>query len=292
MPRSCSSGSRSVSLPVSARTSHVLPWSMWPAVPTVSGTGGAALRPRPVRGTTAGIIRRRGRADGLGGLVHFGVGQRAAVQEEPAVADDAEDRRVAGAERRGELLGRARTRSSGARRAAARRRRRGRPSPRPRRPSARRGARRAPAPPRPARASIRRTGTRARGRAQRGQRPLERGQGELVGAQGALERMAAQPLDEVGATGDDAGLGPAEELVARERRRGARPPRCSRARIGSSPRAARARPSRGRPRAPRRGARPAGRARAATAARRSRRCGSWTGGREEPRPSASPIARS
>src|ERR671923_95180 len=37
MPRACSSGSRSVSLPVKARTSHVLPWSMWPAVPTVSG---------------------------------------------------------------------------------------------------------------------------------------------------------------------------------------------------------------------------------------------------------------
>src|SRR5919204_3194020 len=37
MPRRCSSGRRSVSLPVSPRTSHVLPWSMWPAVPTVSG---------------------------------------------------------------------------------------------------------------------------------------------------------------------------------------------------------------------------------------------------------------
>src|SRR5438034_2443113 len=36
MPRRCSSGSRSVSLPVSARTSQVLPWSMCPAVPTVS----------------------------------------------------------------------------------------------------------------------------------------------------------------------------------------------------------------------------------------------------------------
>src|SRR5918911_943572 len=36
MPRSRSSGSRSVSLPVSARTSHVLPWSMCPAVPTVN----------------------------------------------------------------------------------------------------------------------------------------------------------------------------------------------------------------------------------------------------------------
>src|SRR2546423_1293937 len=30
MPRRCSSGRRSVSLPVSARTSHVLPWSLGP----------------------------------------------------------------------------------------------------------------------------------------------------------------------------------------------------------------------------------------------------------------------
>src|SRR6185436_18134150 len=37
MPRRCSSGRRSVSLPVRARTSQVLPWSMCPAVPTVSG---------------------------------------------------------------------------------------------------------------------------------------------------------------------------------------------------------------------------------------------------------------
>ena len=37
IPRRCSSGSRSVSLPVSARTSQVLPWSTCPAVPTVSG---------------------------------------------------------------------------------------------------------------------------------------------------------------------------------------------------------------------------------------------------------------
>src|SRR5207247_2537329 len=44
MPRSFSAGKRSVSLPVSARTSQVLPWSMWPAVPTVSGI-------RPMLGT-------------------------------------------------------------------------------------------------------------------------------------------------------------------------------------------------------------------------------------------------
>src|SRR6266513_546251 len=47
MPRACSSGRRSVSLPVSARTSHVLPWSMCPAVPTVSGIVLGSGRPRP-----------------------------------------------------------------------------------------------------------------------------------------------------------------------------------------------------------------------------------------------------
>ena len=36
MPRAFSSGSRSVSTPVSARTSAVLPWSMCPAVPTTT----------------------------------------------------------------------------------------------------------------------------------------------------------------------------------------------------------------------------------------------------------------
>jgi L-seryl-tRNA(Ser) seleniumtransferase len=41
IPRRCSSGSRSVSTPVSARMSAVLPWSMWPAVPTtvIAGRG-------------------------------------------------------------------------------------------------------------------------------------------------------------------------------------------------------------------------------------------------------------
>ena len=50
IPRRCSSGNRSVSLPVSARTSHVFPWSMCPAVPTVSGvTDPFALWPTPRR---------------------------------------------------------------------------------------------------------------------------------------------------------------------------------------------------------------------------------------------------
>src|SRR6476619_231157 len=35
IPRRFSSSSRSVSMPVSARTSAVLPWSMWPALPAI-----------------------------------------------------------------------------------------------------------------------------------------------------------------------------------------------------------------------------------------------------------------
>ena len=54
MPRRFSSGSRSVSMPVSALTSDVLPWSMCPAVPTITPvTGGAERRARaPERGRT------------------------------------------------------------------------------------------------------------------------------------------------------------------------------------------------------------------------------------------------
>ena len=39
MPRAFSSGSRSQSMPVSALTSEVLPWSMWPAVPRIRSRG-------------------------------------------------------------------------------------------------------------------------------------------------------------------------------------------------------------------------------------------------------------
>ena len=64
-------GSRSVSLPVSAPTSAVLPWSMWPAVPRVSG-GPGALMPRAARAA------RRGR------VAHLVVGERAGIEQEPA----------------------------------------------------------------------------------------------------------------------------------------------------------------------------------------------------------------
>ena len=46
MPRAFSTGRRSVSMPVSARTSDVLPWSIWPAVPRTIGCD----TPAPYRG--------------------------------------------------------------------------------------------------------------------------------------------------------------------------------------------------------------------------------------------------
>ena len=48
------------------------------------------------------------------------------------------------------------------------------------------------------------------------ERPLERGERQLVGAQRALERVAPEPLDQVGAPDDDPGLRAAEQLVAGE----------------------------------------------------------------------------
>ena len=48
------------------------------------------------------------------------------------------------------------------------------------------------------------------------ERALERGERQLVGAERAVERVAPQPLDEVGPAGDDPGLRAAEQLVAGE----------------------------------------------------------------------------
>ena len=47
-------------------------------------------------------------------------------------------------------------------------------------------------------------------------RALERCERELVWPKGSLERMAAKPLDQLGAADDDPGLRAAEQLVARE----------------------------------------------------------------------------
>src|SRR5579875_2688868 len=95
MPRACSSGRRSVFLPVSASTSAVLPWSMCPAVPTVSGTSSSAL---PWSRVPAG-------ADGCGGLVRLGVREGQAVEQQAAVAHHADEGRLPLAERRRQLLG-------------------------------------------------------------------------------------------------------------------------------------------------------------------------------------------
>src|SRR5581483_7846526 len=59
-------------------------------------------------------------------------------------------------------------------------------------------------------------GARALGVGVEEERPLERGEGELVRAERALERVAAEARDEAGAAAEDPGLRPAEELVARE----------------------------------------------------------------------------
>src|SRR5213596_2189229 len=88
MPRRCSSGSRSVSLPVSALTSHVLPWSMCPAVPTVRGTGSHLPGPLNCVGDDLDLV----------------VAEGAAVEQEAPVADDADYRRLGTPERRREIL--------------------------------------------------------------------------------------------------------------------------------------------------------------------------------------------
>src|SRR5881397_2980774 len=80
MPRSFSSFSRSVSWPVSARMSEVLPWSMCPAVPMMSGMS---------------------EVDGELG----GVEDAAQIEQEAAVVDAAQDGRARGAEAGGDALG-------------------------------------------------------------------------------------------------------------------------------------------------------------------------------------------
>ena len=177
-----------MSFPVSARTSHVLPWSMWPAVPTVSGMRRRRRRPRRARrrrgcGSRAGAFRR-GRS---------------------------RPRRLAGAERRGELLleraGEARQLGEGERAAAHT------GDGLLDRPAGQLG-------------EALGAGANSGGRladhpqhrdvAVERQRPLERRERELVGPESPLERVAAESLDELGATDDDAGLRAAEQLVARE----------------------------------------------------------------------------
>ena len=144
------------------------------------------------------------------------VGDGAAVEEEPSVADDPDHRRLAEPQRRRErLLERAgealelgeRQRAT----ADARHRLLDRPA----------GERRQPlgaGPHRPGRLGEhpqhRHLLPRPGRVAMEGERPFERGERQLVRAQGPLQRVAAQALDEVGPAGDDPRLRAAEQLVA------------------------------------------------------------------------------
>src|SRR3954452_4094030 len=100
MPRSCSSGRRSVSTPVSAWTSTVLPWSMWPAVPRVSGCIAGTVAYRALHDTQAwrtardrGARRARLRLAAAG---HRVVGGRRAGGGLARVVAARETRRAAG----------------------------------------------------------------------------------------------------------------------------------------------------------------------------------------------------
>ena len=167
--------------------------------------------------TSTTVIGLRGPSDSGGDLVDLRVGQRAAVEERAAVADERDDGRIAEPQRlRQRLLDRAR------RARELRERKRAAPDARDRLLHL------------AADELGEALGTRAhgldrlvehpqhghlvaRGRVERErQRPLERGERELVRAQCALEWMTPQPLDEIGAPDDDARLRPAEELVPGE----------------------------------------------------------------------------
>src|SRR5687768_14049467 len=93
MPRAFSSGRRSASTPVSARTRAVLPWSICPATPTIMGRRSL----------------RRERQAGEGGEERAFVGRREAAQvgQQPPLADAADHRLVAVAQGGGERFYRA-----------------------------------------------------------------------------------------------------------------------------------------------------------------------------------------
>ena len=131
-----------------------------------------------------------------GGGLQLVVRQRAGVEQQPAVLDAADQRRVAGAQRGGERVGRVGQgddrpgQLEQRERAAADAARRTRRSPRPRSAPARRSAR-AAAPRR--RRSIASTGISSRRVAMQPQRRLQRGQRELVDPQRPGQRVARAP---------------------------------------------------------------------------------------------------
>ena len=115
MPRARSSGSRSASTPVSACTSAVLPWSMCPAVPSVSGArsrprgadgargqrrpprpsacaGRAAARPSAMRATTGGSPRRSAAASAPGSPPSSATAGPGQLEQRQRPAADAGDR--------------------------------------------------------------------------------------------------------------------------------------------------------------------------------------------------------
>ena len=211
MPRAFSWGRRSVSTPVSARTSAVLPWSMWPAVPSVraagcaltavtartaratsrasssvSVRGSSSSRPSWMRPTTAGSPARSAAASasapaGPGSIATAGPGQLEQRQRAAADARRRRDDRAAG--RRRELVcAPAQRRVVGVEHRQHRQR-------------AARGGR----------------------VAMQGEGRLERGERQLVDPHGARERMAAAGLDRGARSDQQPRLRAAEQLVARER---------------------------------------------------------------------------
>src|SRR6266550_832463 len=219
MPRAFSSGRRSVSMPVSALTSEVLPWSMWPAVPT----------------TTWRVMCRGGRSlerfERLCEPADLRGKHRPAVQQELVVHDPADHRRVALAQARVEPHGRLRVATHDQPRGGQLHRRQGaaahlRAVVHDARPEAL--AARGREPPEQAfrAAPYRGEGfgeeSECRDRLERGarlvgvQRGLEGGDRELVDPERAVPRVLLEPPDDGVPADDDAGLRATEELVARE----------------------------------------------------------------------------
>ena len=210
-PRRFSSAKRSGSVPVSARTSVDLPWSTWPAVATTRVGGVASLKPAPECRCERGIVHR---IDG------------AQVADRGVVVHAGDDReRDRGAQRRRVIASEPRRRPTGS----------SVPGSEPAPATASRlddlagvdrlgpgseladGDRRHA----PERDRVAVTAeVRERGR-------LQGGEGEPTGSQRPGERVASARVDDVAATGDDARLRSAEELVARERDQLRRPPRAS-----------------------------------------------------------------
>ena len=256
-------------MPVSARRSVVLPWSMWPAVPTTTLGTGARAQPRRPRALPARLQRRGER------LVVRGF-DRPQVRARPPVLDPPDDRRRparsrASSRSRRRALDRHRPRRqrlAGQRPAADRRSDLG--DARPQHPRGDRGRLAHPARPTGV-ASCRHTGisrvaTPARYSASVAATAARITlSGRIARASGSLPQLR----DEVRAPDDEPGLRPADELVAAERHEvgavGESLARASARGRARTPPCPAAHPSRGRPRGSRRAHAPRPRARAGRA---------------------------